>query len=60
MEDIRTGLADAHGALCRSVDALNPAWEHLSYDLRTRLQRVVNEIESIRDHVAEQLDRIPR
>lgn len=42
----------AHAALCRSVDALNPAWPHLTTDEKAKLQRLVERIEFLRDTVS--------
>lgn len=49
MADLKT---QAHAALCRSIDTLNPAWPALTLKQTRRLQRIVDQIEALRDELA--------
>lgn len=42
----------AHAALCRSIDAMTPAWASLTPKQTRRLQRIVDQIETLRDELA--------
>lgn len=48
----RSKTWEAHAAFCKAVDALQPAWAHLTRQQARKLQALVEELETLRDVMA--------